>query len=38
VQIESEYSRAGALHLLAAFNTRSGEVIGICVTARPRAS
>jgi transposase len=30
VQIESEYSRAGALHLLAAFNTRSGEVIGIC--------
>jgi transposase len=30
VQLESEYSRAGALHLLAALDTRSGEVIGIC--------
>jgi transposase InsO family protein len=30
VQLESEYSRMGALHLLAAFDTRSGEVIGIC--------
>jgi transposase len=30
VQVESEYSRAGALHLLAALDTRSGEVIGIC--------
>jgi transposase len=30
VLLESEYSRAGALHLLAALDTRSGEVIGIC--------
>ena len=30
VLLESEYSRKGALHLLAAFDTRSGEVIGIC--------
>ena len=33
VRVEHEYIRAGALNLLAAFNTRSGEVIGIC---RPR--
>jgi transposase len=30
VQLESEYSRKGSLHLLAALDTRSGEVIGIC--------
>lgn len=30
VQLESEYSRVGALHLVAALDTRSGEVIGIC--------
>jgi transposase len=30
VRLESEYSRAGALNLLAAFDTRTGEVIGIC--------
>lgn len=33
VQLENEYSRVGALHLVAALDTRSGEVIGIC---RPR--
>ena len=30
VQIEHEYVRRGALNLLATFNTRSGDVIGIC--------
>lgn len=33
VHIEHEYERKGSLHLLAAFDTRSGEVIGLC---RPR--
>ena len=30
VRLEHEYSRAGALNLIAAFDTRSGEVVGIC--------
>jgi len=30
VHVEHEYARAGALNLIAAFDTRSGEVIGIC--------
>ena len=30
VQLEHEYQRKGALNLIAAFDTRSGEVIGIC--------
>jgi hypothetical protein len=30
VRIEHEYERRGALNLLAAFDTRSGKVIGIC--------
>lgn len=30
VQLESEYKRIGALNLLAALDTRTGEVIGIC--------
>jgi hypothetical protein len=30
VQLEHEYERKGALNLLAAFDTRSGEVIGLC--------
>ena len=30
VLVEHEYGRCGALNLLAAFDTRSGEVIGIC--------
>lgn len=30
VQLEHEYQRKGALNLLAAFDTRTGEVIGIC--------
>lgn len=30
VRVEHEYVRAGALNLLAAFDTRTGEVIGIC--------
>ena len=30
VLVEHEYSRAGALNLLASFDTRSGEAIGIC--------
>jgi len=30
VQLENEYSRVGALNLVAALDTRSGEVIGIC--------
>lgn len=30
VRIEHEYVRAGATNLLAAFDTRTGEVIGIC--------
>jgi DDE superfamily endonuclease len=30
VAVEAEYRRAGALNLLAAFNIRTGEVIGIC--------
>lgn len=30
VQLEHEYARKGALNLLAAFDTRSGEAIGIC--------
>ena len=29
-RLEHEYARKGALHLLAAFDTRTGEVIGIC--------
>ena len=30
VHVEHEYSRRGAVNLIAAFDTRSGEVIGIC--------
>jgi hypothetical protein len=30
VHLEHEYARRGALNLLAAFDTRTGEVIGIC--------
>ena len=30
VHVEHEYARAGALNLLAGFDTRGGEVIGIC--------
>jgi hypothetical protein len=30
VRLEHEYARAGALNLHAAFDTRTGEVIGIC--------
>jgi hypothetical protein len=30
VQVEHEYARVGALNLLAAFDTRTGEVYGIC--------
>jgi len=30
VLLEQEYARCGALNLLAAFDTRSGEVIGVC--------
>ncbi len=30
VHVEHEYARRGALNLIAAFDTRSGEVIGIC--------
>lgn len=30
VRVEHEYMRAGAIHLLASFDTRTGEVIGIC--------
>lgn len=30
VHVEHEYARAGATNLLAAFDTRTGEVIGIC--------
>jgi hypothetical protein len=30
VHVEHEYARAGALNLIAGFDTRSGEVIGIC--------
>jgi hypothetical protein len=30
VQLEHEYERKGALNLFAAFDTRTGEVIGIC--------
>ena len=30
VLVEHEYERKGALNLLASFNTRTGEVIGIC--------
>ncbi len=30
VRVEHEYNRAGALNLLAAFDMRTGEVIGIC--------
>jgi transposase len=33
VKVEHEYRRSGALQLLAAFDTRSGDVIGVC---RPR--
>jgi len=33
VQLEHEYTRKGATNLLAALDTRSGEVLGIC---RPR--
>jgi len=33
VHVEHEYSRVGALNLLGSFDTRTGEVIGIC---RPR--
>lgn len=30
MQLEHEYARRGALNLLAAFDTRSGRVIGVC--------
>jgi hypothetical protein len=30
VQLEHEYQRKGALNLIAAFDTRSGEVVGLC--------
>ena len=30
VRLEHEYARRGALNLLAAFDTRSGEVLGVC--------
>jgi transposase len=30
VRVEHEYKRVGAVNLLASFDTRSGEVIGIC--------
>ena len=30
VRVEHEYVRAGALNLLAAFDTRTGDVIGVC--------
>ena len=30
IHVEHEYARAGALNLIASFDTRSGEVIGIC--------
>jgi transposase len=30
VQLEHEYLRKGALNLIAAFDTRSGDVIGLC--------
>jgi DDE superfamily endonuclease len=30
VRVEHEYKRAGALNLLTSFDTRTGEVIGIC--------
>jgi len=30
VRLEHEYKRIGALNLLAAFDTRTGEVIGVC--------
>ena len=30
IRVEHEYKRKGALNLLASFDTRSGEVIGIC--------
>ena len=30
VRVEHEYTREGALNLLAAFDTRTGEVIGLC--------
>jgi transposase len=30
VRVEHEYGRKGALNLFASFNTRSGEVVGIC--------
>jgi transposase len=33
VRVEHEYRRSGALQLFAAFDTRSGEVLGVC---RPR--
>lgn len=33
VRVEHEYLRDGALNLIAGFNTRSGEVLGVC---RPR--
>lgn len=32
VRLEFEYERAGALHLFAAFDTRSGKVTGLCST------
>lgn len=30
IRVEHEYARSGALNLLASFDTRTGEVIGIC--------
>jgi hypothetical protein len=30
IRVEHEYVRSGALNLLASFDTRTGEVIGIC--------
>lgn len=30
VRLEHEYKRIGALHLMASFDTRTGEVIGVC--------
>jgi hypothetical protein len=34
VRVEHEYERKGALQLFAAFNTRTGKVIGPCATAK----
>lgn len=37
VQVEHEYRRAGALNLFAAYNTRTGKVIGQCYPRKRRA-